>query len=273
MKRVFSYLFSGVLLAGLLLAPAFAEESGGLKIEAVDYSSPGEEGVVLKGYLAFDPAVGKKRPGVIVVHEWWGHNDYARRRARMLAEMGYTALAIDMYGDGKEALHPDDAAKFSGEVMSNRPVARARFLAAVEILKNHDSVDAERIAAIGYCFGGSLVLHMARSGADLKGVASFHGGLAGSKTDAPGEIKAKLLVVHGGDDAFEPPEVVEEFRAEMKTRGAKMRFVTYQGAKHSFTNPDADKYAKKFNLPLEYNEQADKNSWNELAVFLGKVFE
>ncbi|MEE9543337.1 MAG: dienelactone hydrolase family protein, partial [Thermodesulfobacteriota bacterium] len=247
-------------------AQANSSDDDSICTKAVEYTS--SDGVVLKGYIAYDQSIEGKRPGVLVVHEWWGHNDYARRRARLLARMGYTALAIDMYGDGKEALHPDDAGKFAGMVAKNQDLARARFLSAMELLKKHDSVDPTRIAAIGYCFGGSIVLNMARSGIDLKGVASFHGGLSGSKSDKPGKIKARLFVAHGALDAMEPPEHVERFKAEMEAEGADMRFISYEGALHSFTNPAADEYAEKFNLPLGYNKKADKASWNELKTFL-----
>ncbi len=255
---------------GLSTAQAGSRHAKSITTELVDYASP--DGVVLKGYLAYDPAIEDKRPGVLVVHEWWGHNDYARRRARLLARMGYTALAVDMYGDGKEALHPDDAGKFAGEIAKNQELGRARFLSAMELLKNHDTVDPSRIAAIGYCFGGSIVLSMARSGFDLKGVASFHGGLSGSKSDKPGKIKAKVFVAHGALDAMEPPEHVERFKAEMEAEGADMKFITYGGALHSFTNPAADDYAEKFNLPLGYNKEADKSSWQELQNFLSSIF-
>ena len=256
---------------GLSTAMAHHLNGNSVHTEQLDYTSL--DGVVLKGYIAYEPAIKGKRPGVLVVHEWWGHNDYARRRARLLAKMGYTALAVDMYGDGKEALHPDDAGKFAGEIAKNQDLGRARFLSAMELLKKHDTVDPTRIAAIGYCFGGSIVLGMARSGFDLKGVASFHGGLSGSKSDKPGKIKAKIFVAHGALDAMEPPEDVERFKKEMKAEGADMKFITYDGALHSFTNPAADDYAEKFNLPLGYNKEADKNSWQELQNFLSSIFE
>ena len=159
---------------------------------------------MLKGYLAFDDSVEDKRPGVLVVHEWWGHNEYARKRARMLAELGYTALAVDMYGDGKEAAHPDDAAKFAGEVMQKMEVAKGRFAAAMKVLQNHETTHADRIVAIGYCFGGGVVLHMARFGVDLDGVVNFHGLLATSKPAQSGVVKAKILVCHGAEDQFIP---------------------------------------------------------------------
>jgi dienelactone hydrolase len=135
----------------------------------------------MKGYLAYDENIQVKRPGVLVVHEWWGLNDYARKRAKMLADLGYAALAIDMYGDGKTAVHPDDAGKFSSELMKNFDVAKARFAAALDFLQQQPFIDPTRIAAIGYCFGGGVVLNMARQGLGLKGVASFHGGLTAIK--------------------------------------------------------------------------------------------
>ena len=229
--------------------------------------------VVMKGYLAYDKSITGKRPGVLVVHEWWGHNEYARKRARMLAEMGYAALAVDMYGEGKQAMHPDDAGKFSSELMKNFDTAKARFIAAMEFLKKQPTVDPGRIAAIGYCFGGGIVLNMARQGVDLKGVASFHGSLAAVKPAQPGTVKAKILVLHGADDKFVTPEQIGAFKQEMKNAGADFQFIEYPGAIHSFTNPDADDYAKKFNLPLGYNAEADKKSWEELKKFLEKIFK
>jgi dienelactone hydrolase len=263
------------LLALIIFLPMAAHASSGqvgpITSNEVEYFSP--DGVTLKGYIAYDPAIKGKRPGVLVVHEWWGHNEYARKRARLLARMGYTAFAVDMYGDGKEALHPDDAGKFAGQIARDQNLGRARFLAAMELLQKHDTVDPGRIAAIGYCFGGSVVLGMARSGFDLRGVASFHGGLSSSKSDKPAKIKAKVFVAHGALDAMEPPEQIVRFKAEMKTEGADMLFITYEGAKHSFTNPDADGYAKKFNIPLGYNKKADKSSWKDLQEFLTSIFK
>ncbi len=236
----------------------------------VSYSAAGE---VMKGYLAYDKNIKGKRPGVLVVHEWWGLNDYARKRARMLAELGYTALALDMYGEGKQAMHPDDAGKFSSELMKNFDVAKARFMAALEFLKKHDTVEPDKIAAIGYCFGGGIVLNMARQGVDLKGVASFHGNLSAIKPAQPGSVKAKILVLHGGDDKFTTPSQIEAFKKEMKDAGADFQFIIYPGAIHSFTNHDADEYGKKFKLPLAYNAKADKESWEELKKFLAKIFK
>ena len=237
--------------------------------EEVQYQA---DGVLMKGYLAYDKHIKGKRPGVLVVHEWWGHNEYARKRARMLAEMGYTALAVDMYGNGKQAMHPDDASKFSSELMKYFDTAKSRFMAAEEFLKQQPTVDTKRIAAIGYCFGGGIVLNMARQGIDLRGVASFHGSLSAVKPAASGAVKTKILVLHGADDKFITPEQIESFKQEMKGAGADFQFIAYPGAVHSFTNPDADSLAKKFNLPLAYNAEADRKSWEELQKFLKKIF-
>lgn len=228
---------------------------------------------VMIGYIAYDDSLSGKRPGVLVVHEWWGHNDYARKRARMLAELGYTAFALDMYGDGKQASHPEDAGKFAGAVRKNMPMAEARFNAAKEVLKNHKTVDPNKIAAIGYCFGGGLLLELARRGLDLDGIVSFHGSLATQNPAGPGDIKTKILVCHGASDPFSKPEDVAALKAEMKNAKADFTFKEYAGAKHSFTNPEADKFGKKFNLPLEYNAQADKQSWRDMKEFLQKAFK
>ena len=230
------------------------------------------DGVVLNGYLAYDANQEGERPGILIVHEWWGHNDYLRRRADMLAEMGYTAFALDMYGDGKQADHPGDAQKFMMEVLNNMDAGTARFNAARDLLEQHASSDATRTAAVGYCFGGGVVLHMARQGTDLKAVASFHGSL-GSQTPAePGRVSAKLLVAHGEDDPFVPAAELEAFKQEMSDAGADMKLITYPGARHAFTNPAATAMGEKFELPLAYNETADKESWAELDAFLRAVF-
>jgi dienelactone hydrolase len=235
----------------------------------VEYSA---QGVPLKGYLAYDDQATGKRPGILVVHEWWGMNYYARQRADMLAELGYTALAVDMYGEGKLAPHPDNAGKFATEIMRNFDVGKARFLAAEDFLKKQPTVDAGRIAGIGYCFGGGVVLNIARQGTDLKGVVSFHGGLSAVKPAVPG-IKAKVLVLHGADDKFSTPEQIQAFKQEMKNAKVDYRFIAYPGAVHAFTNPDATELGKKFNLPIAYNEKADHESWAEMQKFLSRILK
>jgi dienelactone hydrolase len=258
------------LILSLVGVASVAAAEPRIQGKTVEYRA---QGVVMKGYLAYDENIKDKRPGVLVVHEWWGLNDYARKRARMLAELGYTALAVDMYGDGKVAMHPDDAAKFSSELMKNFDVAKARFLGAMGFLKQQPTVDLIRIAAIGYCFGGGVVLNMARQGVDLKGVASFHGSLTAVRPAQPGSVKAKVLVLHGAADQFISPEEIEKFRQEMKAAGADFQFFSYPGAAHSFTNPEATELGKRLNLPLSYNADADGKSWDELRNFFSRIFK
>ena len=237
--------------------------------EELEYTAGG---TVMRGYLTYDNAVEGKRPGVLVVHEWWGHNDYARRRAEMLADLGYIALAVDMYGDGKQAAHPDEAGKFAGELKKNMPVAKARFLAAMELLQQHPKSDKQRIAAIGYCLGGGIVLEMARAGVELDGVVSFHGSLGTSQPIKPGVVKAKILVLNGADDPFVKPEQIASFKAEMNSADVDYEFVNYPGAKHSFTNPQADAFGKKFDMPLAYDKEADEKSWAKMQAFFKSAF-
>jgi dienelactone hydrolase len=269
MKTVRMILGMGMILCVLFVTSV---SFGQARIEGktVEYSA---QGVTMKGYLANDENIRGRRPGVLVVHEWWGLNDYARMRARMLAELGYTALAVDMFGDGKQAMHPDDAGKFSSEVMKNFDAGKARFLAAMDFLKQQPTVDPTRIAAIGYCFGGGVVLNMARQGADLKGVASFHGSLTAVKPAQPGGVKAKILVLNGEDDKFVTAQQIDSFKQEMTAAGADFKFISYPGAVHSFTSGEADELGKKFNMPIAYNAAADQKSWDELRNFLNVIFK
>lgn len=257
---------AAAFLLAMVSVPAAGQNIEG---KVVTYTA---DGVTMKGYLAYDADLKGQRPGILVVHEWWGHNEYVRSRARMLAALGYTALAVDMYGDGKQAMHPKDAGKFSAELMKNFDTSRGRFLAALEYLKKQNNVDPRKITAIGYCFGGGIVLNMVRQGADLLGAATFHGSLVPVKPAEPGSIKTKILVLNGADDKFITKEQIEAFQQEMKNAGAELKFISYPGALHSFTNPDSDLYAKKFNLPMGYNADADKKSWGELKTFLDQIF-
>jgi dienelactone hydrolase len=263
------FLMQFVMVALILMLANVGFTKPKIEGRTVEYSA---QGVLMKGYLAYDENIKGKRPGVLVVHEWWGLNDYARRRAQMLAELGYIALAVDMYGDGRQAMHPNEAGKFSSELMKNFDVAKTRFIAAMDFLKQQPTVDPNRMAAIGYCFGGGVVLNMARQGVDLRGVVSFHGSLAAVKPAQPGSVKAKILVLNGDADKFTTPEQIEAFKREMKAAGVDFQFISYPGALHSFTNPEADEYGKKFNLPLAYNADADRKSWNELKKFLSSIF-
>ena len=226
----------------------------------------------LKGFLVWDDAKGAKQPGVLVVHEWWGLNDYARRRARMLAELGYTALAVDMYGDGKSTEHPQDASVFMKNVLDRAGLAKERFLAAKSLLEQQPGVDAKKIAAIGYCFGGSTVLNMARQGVELSAVASFHGNLVTETPAQPGAVKAHVLVLNGAEDSFVTKESITAFEQEMTAAKARFSFVNYPGAKHGFTNPDADRLGKANNMPIAYQAEADQKSWEAMLVLFREVF-
>ena len=254
-----------LVVAWLAFAPP-APNAARIQTKEVEYR---ESGTVLKGFIAWDDAVAGKRPGVLVVHEWWGLNDHARNQARRLAEAGYVGFALDMYGAGKVTTHPQEAQAFATEATKDAAVVAARFNAALDLLKRDPHVDPARIAAIGYCFGGGVVLNMARSGADVAAVVSFHGSL-GTKTPAePGKVKARVLVLAGGADPFVPPEQVEAFRKEMQTAGARFEVVMYPGAKHGFTNPDAAKYG----MPqLAYDAAADRQSWAAMLKLFREVF-
>lgn len=230
-------------------------------------------GTIMKGYISYDENKKGKRPGIIVVHEWWGNNDYSRRRADMLADSGYIALAVDMFGNGKRADNPKDAQKLAAFIGQNPDTAKARFMAGVALLKEQDETDTNKIAAIGYCFGGGVVLNMALAGADLDGVASFHGSLPAEEVTKPANVKAKMLVCTGDADPFVPKEQTDKFKKAMDDAEVDYNFVGYPDAKHAFTNPAADSTGKKFNIPIAYNKQADEQSWNELHKFLHDLFK
>lgn len=254
-----------LVLALLFSACVHAE----IRETPVDYRA-GE--TQLKGFLVWDDARGAKQPGVLVVHEWWGLNEYARKRAHMLAELGYAALAVDMYGDGRNTEHPEEASAFMKSVVEHAGVARQRFLAAKEFLQKQPMVDAGSIAAIGYCFGGSTVLDMARQGVELKAVTSFHGNLVTTTPASKGAVKARILVLNGADDNFITRESIAAFEKEMSGAGARYRFVNYPGAKHGFTNPEADRLGKTYNLPLAYNADADRESWQAMRELFRAEF-
>jgi len=259
---------TAIMLFGLALVSfcAQAEIIG----KAINYTD-GETN--MKGYIAYDDSAKGQRPGILVVHEWWGHNEYARQRARMLAEQGYVALAVDMYGDGLELDHPKDAMKFSKQLKTNFPVTKSRFNAAMKLLKQQSNVDKEKLAAAGYCFGGGTVLQLARSGLDVDVAAVFHGSLTTSTPAQINQVKAKILVFNGDQDPMVKAEHISAFKQEMKNANVDYEFFSYPDARHAFTNPVADKMASKFNLPLAYNEKADKHSWSEFIKALEKSFK
>lgn len=230
------------------------------------------DGTELECFLAWDDQSDAPRPGVLVIHEWWGLTDYLRRRARMLAELGFTALAVDMYGGGEVVDNPDDAGRLMNGVLGDMSQADARLGAGLEYLQNHESVDSRRIAAIGYCFGGAMVLHAARTGLPLAGVVSFHGALGSAHEPAPGSVGAKVMVCHGAEDVLVPDDSVAALKDEMQAAGADLRFISYPGALHGFTNPDADANGEKYGLPLAYSAETDQRSWQDMQGFFKEIF-
>jgi dienelactone hydrolase len=251
-------------LAMILLAAVNAH--GAIHTEWVQYRH-GE--TALEGYLAYDDAVKGRRPGVLVVHEWMGLGDYAMKRAEQLAGMGYVAFALDMYGKGVRAKTPEEAAKLSGIYKGDRPLMRGRAQAGLDELRKQPLVDPARIAAIGYCFGGTTVLELARSGADVAGVVSFHGGLGTPQPAGAKNIKGKVLVLHGADDPHVPAAEVAAFQDEMRKAAVDWQMIYYGGAVHSFTNPGAGKDAS---TGVAYNEKADKRSWEAMKTFFKELF-
>jgi dienelactone hydrolase len=226
-----------------------------------------------KGVLAYDDVMKEKRPGMLVVHEWWGITKHVRDYTRELAEKGYTALAVDMYGEGKTVDNPKDAGALSGAVMGAPDVMKARFDAGKKYLLSQPTVDPKRMGALGFCFGGGVVLNVARMGEDLAGVASFHGSL-GTKTPAKaGEVKSRVLVMNGADDPFVKPEAIDAFKKEMDAAKVNYRFVNYPGAVHAFTNPEATAKGQQFKLPLAYNAEADAKSKAEMLKFFSDIFD
>jgi dienelactone hydrolase len=253
------------LLALLLATPLQAQ----IREEPVTYKAGDVE---MRGLIYYDEARKERRPGVLVVHEWWGITKHVRDSARELAQMGYTALAVDMFGEGRTAADPKTAGALAGSVRKDPAVMHARFDAAHQVLLKHPTVDPSRVAAIGYCFGGSVALDQARRGADLAGVIAFHAGLAPAQP-ASGPIKARILVLNGADDPLVKPESVEAFKKEMDAAKANYRFVNYPGAVHAFTNPEATEAGRKFNMPVAYHAEADRQSKAEMRKFLAEVFD
>ncbi len=255
-----------LVLIGFSAIEALAE----VKTEEVSYTVEGQE---FTGYMAWDDAIKGERPGVIVVHEWWGHNPYARKRAELLAALGYTAFALDMYGTGKLASHPGDANSFMMESIETVNRTAVRFGAAYDLLRSHPTTNPEKTAAIGYCFGGMVVLNAARMGFDLDGVVSFHGNLSALTPPEPGMKNTQVRAFHGADDPFVTPEAVADFKAEMEAAGVNYEFTSYPGTVHSFTNPGATAIGEQFDLPLAYNAVADGDSWRQTQYFFDEIFK
>jgi dienelactone hydrolase len=248
---------------------AAATPAVSIKEETVSYAA---DSTTANSFVAYNEADTSKRPVVLIIPEWWGLNTYVKGRAKQLAELGYLAIAVDMYGNGKLAENPQDAGTFAGAFYQNPQLAKSRFDAALAKAKTYAVADTTRIAAIGYCFGGAMALNMARLGEDLKGVVSFHGGLAGVPANKD-LLKADVLVCHGEDDKFVKPEEVAQFKKQMDSIGASYTFKSYPGATHAFTNPDATENGKKFSIPIAYNAAADTASFKEMQVFFDKIFK
>ena len=254
----------GGLMMTVLIATGVQAE---VRTERIEYR---HGDTLLEGYLAYDDTMTGKHPGVLVVHEWWGLNDYAKQRTDQLARLGYVAFALDMYGKGKVTTDPKVAGEWAVTFKNDRPLGRARAAVGLEVLKSRPQVDPARIAAIGYCFGGTVVLEMARGGADLKGVVSFHGGLATPNPADARNIKGKVLVLHGADDSFESPAEIAAFQEEMRQAKVDWQMVYYGGAVHSFTNRESGKAGIK---GVGYNEAADRRSWLAMRDFFNEIFK
>jgi dienelactone hydrolase len=241
----------------------------GTREEVLNYSSGG---VACTGFVAYDGKKPGKRAVIVVIPEWWGLNDYTRMRARKLAELGYLAVVLDMFGGGKNASVPAEAQQLTAPFYKDPLQGRSVYDAALKEIKKLPLADTGNIAAIGYCFGGFIALNIAKSGADLKGVVSFHGGLGGTPADRE-RLNARILVCNGASDQFISQEEISDFKHQMDSIGADYTFKSYAGATHSFTNPDATNLGRKFNLPIEYSATADKDSWNDMTVFFKQIFK
>lgn len=256
------------MITGLVLALASLGAQAAVQSKAVEYK---DGDASLTGYLYWDDAIQGPRPGVMVVHEWWGLNDYAKKRAAMLAELGFVAFAVDMYGTGYVTDKSDQARAWMQEITSDVGAWRARALAGLEQLKASGMVAGDNVAAIGYCFGGGTVLHMAYANAPVKGVVAYHSSLPAAPEEAKGQIGPQILVLHGQGDAWVKPEVITNFRDKLQESGAVWEMNTYGGdVRHGFTNPDAGQYG----IPnLKYDERADRRSWARTQEFFAEIFD
>ena len=258
MKRVFPVLLTGFIATFTAQAIVVTE--------TVTYTEAGDE---YTSYISYDDSNNKKRPGVLVVHEWWGLDSYAKKRAEMLAELGYVAFAVDMYGTGKVTDKAEQAKAWMTEATADLEWWRERAMAGIKRLKKHKLVDASDIAAIGYCFGGGTVIQLAYGGVDIDGVVSFHGSLPIAEESSFNKIKTKMLIAHGNADTFVPREIVTRFQDTLDKANADWNMITYGNVRHSFTNPKADTRGMD---ALKYDAQADKDSWKAMQVFFDDIF-
>ena len=246
-----------------------ADSLAAMKEETISFTS---DSANLRAFVVYNDSVKGRRPAVLVIPEWWGLNDYPKMRARELAKLGYVAMALDVYGDGKVAETPDSATKYSGPFYMHPEKAKRRIDSAIAKIKTYDIVDTSKIGAIGYCFGGGVLINTARLGDDLKGIVSFHGSLLG--TPARKDLmRTKMLICHGNDDKFVTAQDVAKFKKQMDSIDASYTFIAYDGATHAFTNPASTANGKKFNMPIAYNAKADSASWSDMKKFFDDLFK
>jgi len=246
-----------------------ATKQPGVKEMSISY---GGDNITMNGFVAYDTSIDTKRPAILIIPEWWGLNEYPKMRARELAKLGYIAMAMDMYGNGLTTDSPSTAGKLATPFYSDPQKAKARIDAALVALKSYMQTDTAKIAAIGYCFGGGMLLNAARLGEPFKGVVSFHGTLVGTPANKD-LLTAKILVCHGADDPFVKKEEVDKFKKQMDSIKADYTFKTYPGAVHAFTNPKSTEVGKKWNMPIAYNAAADSASWKDMKEFFDKIFK
>jgi dienelactone hydrolase len=246
-------------------ADSSSEEN--IKEEQINYEI---DGTKYNGYVYYNEKQEGKRPGILVVHEWWGLNDYSRKRAKQLAQLGYISMAVDMFGNGKTAEDPESAQNLAMPFYKDPSLSKKRLDPAIDLLKTYSQTNNSKIGAIGYCFGGYVVLNAAKLGADLVGVVSFHGGLGGAKPEN-GKVKAEMLICHGAEDPMANPDV-EQFKKDMNDANVDYTFQVYADATHAFSNPNATAKGEKYNMPIKYNEAADKASWKHMKQFFRKIF-
>ncbi|MBO9203433.1 MULTISPECIES: dienelactone hydrolase family protein [Niastella] len=280
MKQKLGFAFLSLIIAAIVSCndqsskPATEQQPTETKqpgVKTLDVSYAGDN-TTMKGYVAYDTSLDTKRPAILIIPEWWGLNDYTKMRARELAKLGYIAMAMDMYGNGVTTDSPAVAGKLAGQFYTKPLSAKARIEAAMVALKSFTETDTGKLAAIGYCFGGAMVLNAAKLGEPFKGVVSFHGNLAGVPANKD-LLKAKVLVCHGEADPFVKPEEVAQFKKQMDSIKADYTFKSYPNALHAFTNPQATELGKKWNLPIAYNGAADTASWNDMKTFFDTIFK
>jgi len=255
------------VIHGAIFALALQTAFAAIKTETIEYK---EGDTTLEGFLAYDDSIVSKRPGILIVHQWKGLGDYEKKRAEMLAKLGYVAFAADIYGKGVRPATMQEAGAMAGKYKNDRPLLRKRVRAGLDQLRKAKNVDFSHVAAMGYCFGGTTVLELARSGADVRGVVSFHGGLSTPTPDDAKNIKAKVLALHGADDPNVPPPEVQAFEEEMRKAKVDWQLVSYGGAVHSFTDWNAGNDNSR---GAAYNEKADKRSWEAMKSFFSELFQ